>query len=434
VLPPLPPLPLLSLLSLPPFSPDAAGQVDVARFFTVLAVMLLVGKFAGELFERLRQPAVMGELLAGIVLGAGFLKVIPMAPGDPLTPVFRLLAQVGVVVLLFEIGLDTELDAMKRVGAGAAAVAVVGVAVPFVAGFVYWRSGWHGYEHTVADPLTTAIFVGATLTATSVGITARVLKDLQLLHSVEARLILGAAVIDDVIGLVILGVVQGVAGGAAFSLGSALRILGVAVAFLFVALWIGLRFAPGIFAVVDRMRVRGVLLVSAFAFLLLLCALAQRAGTALIIGAFAAGLILSETKQFDRIEDRIKPVSDIFTPIFFLSIGAAVDPRVWNPLVPENHQTLAIGGTLLAIAVLGKLASGWAVPWRRFNRLAVGVGMAPRGEVGLIFAQIGLTAGILSSRLFSAILFVVVATTLVTPPLLKWTLRWGATIDEGSAA
>src|SRR2546427_1445871 len=124
---------------------------------------------------------------------------------------------------------------------------------------------------------------------------------------------------------------------AAFSLGSALRILGVAVAFLFVALWIGLRFAPGIFAVVDRMRVRGVLLVSAFAFLLLLCALAQRAGTALIIGAFAAGLILSETKQFDRIEDRIKPVSDIFTPIFFLSIGAAVDPRVWNPLVPENH-------------------------------------------------------------------------------------------------
>src|SRR2546426_2506791 len=152
VLPPLPPLPLLSL---PPFSPDAAGQVDVARFFTVLAVMLLVGKFAGELFERLRQPAVMGELLAGIVLGAGFLKVIPMAPGDPLTPVFRLLAQVGVVVLLFEIGLDTELDAMKRVGAGAAAVAVVGVAVPFVAGVLYWRSGGGGGrsgEHTAGIP------------------------------------------------------------------------------------------------------------------------------------------------------------------------------------------------------------------------------------------------------------------------------------------
>ncbi|HXL53061.1 MAG TPA: cation:proton antiporter, partial [Gemmatimonadales bacterium] len=224
------------------------------------------------------------------------------------------------------------------------------------------------------------------------------------------------------------------AAGTAFTLQGALRILGVAVAFLFIALWIGLKLAPWLFGLVDRLRVRGTLVVSAFAFLLLLCVLADRAGTALIIGAFAAGLILSETKQFDRIEERIKPVADIFTPIFFLSIGAAVDPRVWDPRVPENHQTLAIAGTLFAIAVIGKLASGWAVPWRSFNRLAVGVGMAPRGEVGLIFAQIGLTAGILSNRLFSAILLVVIATTLVTPPLLQWTLRGrGATLDEDSA-
>src|SRR6266853_1068132 len=377
----------------------AAGGIDVARFFTVFAVMLLAAKFAGEAFERLGQPAVMGELVVGILLGVGFLNVIPIGADDTLTPVFRLLAQVGVVVLLFEIGLETDLKAMMRVGTAATAVAVVGVAVPFVLGFLYWRSGWHGYEHTTVDPLTTAIFVGATLTATSVGITGRVLKDLQVLHSLEARMILGAAVIDDVIGLVILGVVSGLAAGTAFTLQGALRILGVAVAFL-----------------------------------LLLCVLADRAGTALIIGAFAAGLILSETKQFDRIEERIKPVADIFTPIFFLSIGAAVDPRVWDPRLPESHQTLAIAGTLFAIAVIGKLASGWAVPWRSFNRLAVGVGMAPRGEVGLIFAQIGLTAGILSNRLFSAILLVVIATTLVTPPLLQWTLRGrGATLDEDSA-
>ncbi len=311
----------------------ATGEIDVARFFTVFAIMLLAAKFGGEAFERLGQPAVMGELLAGILLGAGFLKVIPIGADDPLTPVFRLLAQVGVVVLLFEIGLETDLKAMMRVGTAATAVAVVGVAVPFVLGFLYWRSGWHGYEHTSADPLTTAIFVGATLTATSVGITGRVLKDLQVLHSLEARLILGAAVIDDVIGLVILGVVSGLAAGTAFSLQGALRILGVAVAFLFVALWIGLKLAPRLFA----------------------------------------------------------------------------------------------------IAIVGKFASGWAVPWRRFNRPAVGVGMAPRGEVGLIFAQIGLTAGILSGRLFSAILFVVIATTLVTPPLLQWTLRGrGATLDEDS--
>jgi Kef-type K+ transport system membrane component KefB len=409
--------------------------VDVARFFTVLAVMLVVGKLAGEAFERWRQPAVMGELLAGILLGAGLLRVIPTAADDALTPVFQLFAQLGVVVLLFEIGLETDLKAMMRVGTAASAVAVVGVAVPFALGFLYWRSGWHGYEHTLADPLSTAIFVGATLTATSVGITARVLTDLRVLHSLEARLILGAAVIDDVLGLVILGVVTGLAAGAGFSLHGALRILGVAVAFLFLALWIGLRLAPRLFGLIDRMQVRGVLVVSAFAFLLLLCVLADRAGTALIIGAFAAGLILSETNQFDLIQERIKPVADIFTPIFFLSIGAAVDLRVWNPFVAENRQTLAIGGVLLAIAVVGKLASGWAVPWLKFNRRAVGVGMAPRGEVGLIFAQIGLTAGILSNRLFSAILFVVIATTLLTPPLLKRAFQSGAgaTVDDAVA-
>ena len=400
------------------------------RFFTVLAVMLLVGKFAGEAFERMRQPAVMGELLAGIVLGAGLLKVIPTAPDDPLTPVFRLLAEVGVVVLLFEIGLASDLKAMMRDGPAAGAVAVVGVAVPFLLGFLYWRSGWHGYEHTAADPLSTAVFVGAVLTATSVGITARVLTDLNVLRSLEARLILGAAVIDDVLGLVILGVVSGLAAGAAFSLHGALRTLGVAVAFFVLALGIGLRLAPKLFGLINQMRVRGVLVVSAFAFLLLLCVVAQRAGMAPIIGAFAAGLILSETNQFDVIEERIKPVADVFTPIFFLSIGAAVDLRVWNPFVAENRQTLAISGVLFVIALIGKLASGWAVPWLRFNRRAVGVGMAPRGEVGLIFAQIGLTAGILSNRLFSAILFVVIATTLVTPPLLKWVLRAGVTADE----
>jgi len=171
-----------------------------------------------------------------------------------------------------------------------------------------------------------------------------------------------------------------------------------------------------------------VLLVSAFAFLLLLAALAARAGSALIIGAFAAGIILSGTNQFEIIEKGMKPVADIFTPLFFLSIGAAVNVRAWNPLNPENHGTLAVGGALFVIALLGKLVSGWAVPWRRFNRWAVGIGMAPRGEVGLIFAQIGLTAGILSGGLFSAILLMVIGTTLVAPPLLKWALgRWGST-------
>jgi len=392
---------------------------DVVRFFAVFGLMLLAGKYAGALFERFRQPAVLGELIAGILLGAGALRVIPTGPDDPLTPVVALLAEIGVVVLLFEIGLETDLKAMARVGGAAGAVAVVGVAVPFALGVAYWLSPLHAYEHTLADATTTAIFVGATLTATSVGITARVLADLRCLRTVESRLILGAAVIDDVLGLVILGAVSGLAAGTAVSLWGVARILAVAVGFLVAAVAAGLALAPRVFGLIDRLQARGVLLVSAFAFLLLLAALADRAGSALIIGAFAAGIILSCTNQVDAIKERMTPVADIFTPVFFLSIGAAVDLRGWNPLAPANRETLVIGGVLFAIAVLGKLASGWAVPWRRYNRWAVGIGMAPRGEVGLIFAQIGLTAGVLSQRLFSAILLMVIGTTLIAPPLLK---------------
>jgi Na+:H+ antiporter len=407
---------------------------ELVRFFTVLAVMLVAGKFSGELFERVGQPAVLGELVAGILLGASVLDVIPTAPDDPLTGVIGLLAEVGVVVLLFEIGLDTDLKAMARVGAAATAIAVVGVAVPFALGFLYWLSPLHAAEHTAAGRVTTAIFVGATLTATSVGITARVLTDLRCMRALEARLVLGAAVIDDVLGLVILGVVSGIAAGSAVTLLGVGRMLAVAVGFLVVAIAAGLAIAPRIFGVVDRMQVRGVLLVSAFAFLLLLAALAERVGSAPIIGAFAAGIILSGTNQFETIEQRMKPVADIFTPVFFLTIGAAVDLGAWNPFDAASRGPLAIGGVLFLIALVGKLASGWAAPWRPFNRWAVGVGMAPRGEVGLIFARIGLTAGILTSELFSAILLMVVATTLVAPPLLKWTFaRWGSTLEPEGA-
>jgi Na+:H+ antiporter len=412
----------------------AGGAVPVVRFFFVVGLMLVAGKLAAEVAERLRQPAVLGELVAGMILGRSALGLIPTAHDDPLTAVMALLAEIGVAVLLFEIGLDTDLKAMGRVGTAATAVAIVGVATPFLLGFVYWRSPWHGLEAAGATLTTTAIFVGATLTATSVGITARVLTELRRMDTIEARLVLGAAVIDDVLGLVILGVVSGIVAGTAVSVLGIARALIVAVGFLVVAVAVGLKVAPRVFGVVERMRVRGVLLVAAFSFLLLLAALADRAGSALIVGSFAAGIILSGTNQFDLIEERIKPVADVFTPIFFLSIGASVDLRVYNPFEPANHPTIIAGLVLFAIAVVGKLVSGWAVPWRRFNRWAVGCGMAPRGEVGLIFAQIGLTAGVLTEHLFSAILFMVVGTTLIAPPLLTWAFaRFGATTEISAA-
>jgi Kef-type K+ transport system membrane component KefB len=309
-------------------------------------------------------------------------------------------------------------------------VAVVGVAVPFVLGALYWISPLHSYQQAQADPATTAVFVGATLTATSVGITARVLADLDCMRTVEARLVLGAAVIDDVLGLVILGVVTGLASGAAISALGVARLLAAAVGFLVAAVAVGLALAPRAFGVIERMRVRGVLLVSAFAFLLLLGALADQVGSARIIGAFAAGVILAGTNQAKVIGQQMKSVAEIFVPIFFLNIGAAVDLRVLNPAQPGNIPLLGIAGVLLVLAIVGKLVAGWAVPWRPFNRWAVGVGMAPRGEVGLIFANIGLTSGVLSSGLFNAILMRVIGTTLVAPPLLGLALRRGGATPE----
>lgn len=426
------PLAGLCILAAKPLWAGAAapdGTTDVVRFLAVFATMLVAGKFSGELFERLGQPAVLGELIAGAILGASALGIIPTSPDDPLTEVVEMLAEIGVLVLLFEIGIETDLREMFRVGGAATSVALVGILVPFGVGFLYWVSPLGSPELDTISATATGIYVGATLTATSVGITARVLTDLRVMHSVESKLIVGAAVIDDVLGLVILGIVASLAAGTTVTVLTVSRSLVVAVGFLVVAVAVGMLIAPKIFAVVDRMRVRGVLLVTAFAFILAVAALANQVGSAMIIGAFAAGLILSRTNQFATIETQIKPVADIFTPIFFLSIGAQLDLSVLNPTVPANEAVLKVTGALFVIAVLGKLVAGWAVPWQRFNRAAVGLGMMPRGEVGLIFANIGRTTGVLTGSLFSGIVLVVIATTFLAPPLLKWSFSRGGTTE-----
>lgn len=408
---------------------DPAGPSGhlVTRFLFVLALMLLAGKFSGELFERIGQPAVLGELVAGVLLGASVLGIVPTAPGDPLTEIVSLLAEVGVLILLFEIGLETDLKQMFRVGRSSALVAVVGVVVPFGLGFGYWVSPLAPTHLEVADTVATGVFLGAALTATSVGITARVLTDLKVMSSIESRLIIGAAVIDDVLGLVLLGLVSMLAAGAAVTLVDVGVSLAVAVGFLVGAVVLGFLVAPRLFNVIDRMRVRGILLVSAFSFLLLVAAAADRLGSALIIGAFAAGLILSRTNQFDLIRERTMPVADIFTPIFFLSIGAQLDVRLLNPFAPANFDVLVTAGVLFVLAVIGKVVAGWVVWWRSYSRAAVGFGMLPRGEVGLIFAQIGLSAGVLSPELFNAVVLVVIGTTFIAPFLLTWAFRRAGT-------
>jgi Kef-type K+ transport system membrane component KefB len=194
-----------------------------------------------------------------------------------------------------------------------------------------------------------------------------------------------------------------------------LRTLAVAVGFLVVAVVVGRFVAPRLFDVIVRMRVRYVLLVFAFAFALGLSAVASMAGSALIIGAFAAGLILSGTNQFDTIEHEVRPVASIFTPIFFVSVGASVDLRLLDPTSPASRGTLLVAAVLSVLAIAGKLVAGWAAPWARIRRLVVGVGMVPRGEVGLIFADIGRRSGVLSQDVFGAVLLMIMVTTFVAP-------------------
>jgi Kef-type K+ transport system membrane component KefB len=397
-------------------------QISIPELFLVLAAVLVAAKLLGELAERIGQPSVLGELVAGILLGQSVLGVIP-AHG-PAADVVHVLAELGVVLLLFEIGLETDLRELFRVGPASLSVATVGVVLPFALGFVYWAYVPHAATAGVANLTTTAIFVGATLTATSVGITARVLSDLQKMHTPEARIIIGAAVIDDVLGLVILAVVSGLAAGVSVGALAVLRILGLAVGFLVLAVLVGRYAAPRLFDLVVRMRVRYVLLVFAMAFVLGLSGVAALVGSALIIGSFAAGLILSGINQFDTIEREVRPIVSVFAPIFFVSVGASVNVRLLDPSHPGTRNILGVAAILTLLAVVGKLAAGWAAPWVRFRRLVVGVGMVPRGEVGLIFADIGRRAGILNEAIFGAILLMIMATTFVAPPGLK--LLFGA--------
>ena len=419
---------------------EEAGHYPVEKFLIAFALILVSAKIFGALAERIKQPAVLGELVAGVILGGSVLALIPSSDGMAGFQTFHLLAEIGVVILLFEIGLETNLADMVKVGPASAMVAIVGVAVPFVLGFAgVLAFEKYGLIQGVDPSMMTliAITAGATLTATSVGITARVLSDMNKLGTPEAKIILGAAVIDDVLGLIILGVVSGLieaarSGGAGITAAGVLIITLKAFGFLLAAIVVGNIIASRFFNLINKMRVRGALLLFALSFALVFAYLASLVGLAPIVGAFAAGLVLARTNQVNIIEERLKPVADVFTPIFFIMVGAAVDIRVFNPFVRENIPILMIAGVLFIIAVVGKFVSGWAVFQKGINKFVIGFGMIPRGEVGLIFAQVGLAYGVFSSQLFSAMTVMVMLTTFVAPPLLKIAFaRNGGQASEG---
>ena len=337
---------------------------SVGSFFLTLAIIFIAGKKIGSLFIRFKQPEVLGELIAGVLLGA--LGLIPLY-GAMGYDVFHLLAEVGVAILLFEIGLETDLNELLNVGPSSLIVAVIGVVLPFLLGFycVFLLADLNFLSFTSESRLfLVALTIGATLTATSVGITARVLSELNKLKTIEARVILSAAVIDDVIGLIILAVISGVIATTASEGSSSFEIFDIgiitvkAVGFLFLAIVIGNLFTSRLFLFVHNLKARGSLLLGALAYTFVFAYLGHLAGLAPIIGAFAAGLLLAKTHQKTLIEERLKPVADVFIPIFFIMVGSAVDLSVFNPFIKENIAVILLALVLFVIAVIGKLASG----------------------------------------------------------------------------
>ncbi len=395
-----------------------------------LVVILLVAKLIGAVFERMDQPAVLGELVGGVLLGnltlVGFhgLEFLKHSSG------IEILAEIGVILLLFDVGLESNLDEMKSVGVSSLLVAVFGVIAPF---FLGWGvSAWMiPQEETLAH-----IFIGATLCATSVGITARVLSDLGKLQRRESKIILGAAVIDDVLGLVILAVVSGViqAAGTGTELSSLhiLWIVAKAVLFLGGAVVVGGWVAPHMFGLASRLRIQGMLLTVSLVFCFLLSYLANVIGLATIVGAFAAGLILDKVHYRDfldrgehTIEELIHPIYIFLVPIFFVLMGIRVDLNTFGQVSVLGFATL-----LSVAAIIGKMVCAGGVMEKGLDRLSVAVGMVPRGEVGLIFASIGASLvldgqRVINDEIYSAVVIMVIVTTLITPPALKLTLAWG---------
>jgi Kef-type K+ transport system membrane component KefB len=416
------------------------GPLVLSGVLLSLVVIYFAAKLGGELCAQVNLPSVLGELVGGVVVGISALHLIVFPEGGEIThslildflqmttrlgpeaaldvfqaqsEVISVLAELGVIILLFEIGLESDLAELIRVGPQAAVVAVVGVVVPFAAGTV-------GLITLFGVPTIPAIFAGAALTATSIGITAKVLSELQCLNSREGQIIIGAAVLDDVLGIIVLAVVASLAKTGEVAVSQIVYLIAGAAIFLVGSIFLGRFLSPYFIQLVDRMSTRGQLLLSALIFTFVLAYVGAAIQLEAILGAFTAGLVLAETDKSKELKNQVIPVADILVPIFFVSVGARTDISVLNPLNPANREGLMIAAFLVAVAIAGKVVTGLAVFGQpNINRLAIGVGMIPRGEVGLVFVGVGSAAGILSESLEAGIIVMVILTTFLAPALLR---------------
>ena len=405
----------------------AAHGDPVAGLLLSLALVLIAAKLGGHVAKRLGQPPVLGELAAGVVLGNLALFGFSQLDYLKTDTAIDMMARLGVILLLFQVGLESTVGQMMKVGVSAVVVATIGVIGPFVLG---WGVGaWLLPD----ESMYVHAFLGATLTATSVGITARVLKDLGRSQTDEARIILGAAVIDDVQGLMILAVVTGIImaadQGATLSYGAIGMVLLKATVFLVGSLVLGVYLTPPMFRWASKLEAGGVLLALGLTFCFLTAWLANVIGLAPIVGAFAAGLVL-ENLHYQSFVDRgersleqlLEPIASFLVPVFFVLMGVRTDLSVF-----ANLDVLTLAAALTVAAVIGKQLCGFGAVGAGLDRLSIGIGMIPRGEVGLIFANIGLTLTIAGARVvnegvFSAVVVMVIVTTVITPPALKWSL------------
>ncbi len=427
------------------------SSLVLAGVLLSLVVIYFASKLGGEICARIDLPPVLGELLAGVVIGVSALKLL-VFPGDSIdasqslilqtlqltahlspeslqaafeaqSEVLSILSEMGVVILLFEIGLESDLRELIRVGPQAAIVACVGVAVPFALGTV----GLMTIFQVAAIP---AIFAGAALTATSIGITARVLSEIQRLATREGQIIIGAAVLDDVLGIIVLAVVAGLAKTGEVQVSNVIYLVISAAVFLVGSIWLGRLLNPYFVGLVNALKTRGQLIVTALIFTFILSDIAVVIQLEAILGAFAAGLILAETEKRKELEAQVIPIADMLVPIFFVAVGARTDVSVLNPFVPENREGLIMSAFLIVVAIVGKVVTGFTVFGQPgINRLAIGVGMIPRGEVGLVFAAFGASTGVLSKSLQAAIIVMVILTTFLAPPLLR--VVFTAKTEEG---
>jgi Kef-type K+ transport system membrane component KefB len=414
----------------------AGTLIGVGRFMLIF----VAARALAEILVRLQLPTILGELLAGVLIGASglhllvppetqvelsnglvsLLSSLGNVPAESVTelynesfPSLEAVAQLGLFALLFLTGLESELDELIAVGAQAFTVAVAGVVLPFALGT--W--GLMAIFHVGAIP---AVFAGASMTATSIGITASVFGELGYLKTREGQIVIGAAVLDDIFGIVILAVVVALGSGGTLEIGPILKLVAAAAVFVVAAIGLSRTAAPAFDWLIDKLKAPGEVLVASFVILALSCFTATAIGLEAALGAFAAGLILSSSKHNHAIQQAVLPIVTLFATIFFVLVGAGMDLSVINPSDPASRTALIIAAFLFVVAVIGKIAAGWAfVSKQPTRRLVVGLGMMPRGEVGLIFLGLGTSAKLLSPSLEAAILLMVIGTTFLAPVLLR---------------